>query len=194
MTATATENINFFWHCLVAANVIDELPKNTATTSHSLRAVRMATVCCTGKNGVQYASEDARKRREAQGGHWEQCGLVKEHVVPVSLVHALVQSELVATCGSADTPRPHVLSDQNTQGLTPEVIALFQKHPRAWLVGRIVRQWTLLAWITELENKRFDDKTLHGGISIRKCMPKGWTEEQDRFTRYTDCDIALSRI
>ena len=194
MTARPTETTNFFWHCLVAAKLIDEIPNKTAAKSHSLRAVRMATVCAAGKNGVQYASDDARKRREDIGKHWEQCGLVKEHVVPVSLIYALVHSKLTATCGTADTTTPHVLSDQVTQGLTPEVIALFQQHPRAWLVGRIVREWTLLAWITELENKRFDDKSLHGGISIRKRMPKGWTEEQDRFTRYADCDIALSRI
>ena len=193
MKTTPTETTNFFWHCLMAAKVMDELPENTATKSHAVHAVRMATLCAAGKDGVQYASGAALKIREAQGTHWEQCGLIKEHVVPVSLVRQRVHSELKAA-GDQATPSPLVLSVEDTQGLSPEVILLFQRHPRAWTVARIIREWTHLAWITKVEDERFDDKARHGGISLRKRMPKGWTEGMGRLARYDACEIVLSPI
>jgi len=192
MTATPTENTNFFWHCLVAAKLIDELPSNAATSSHSLRAVRMATVCAAGRNGVQFASHAARERQESTAKHWDQCGLIKEHVVPVSLIHALVQGALKST-RAVDPAKAAGIPDEDLGGLTAGVVDLFRKHPRAWLVAKIVQDWTLLAWITESENERFDDKTRHG-MSLRKSMPQGWTEDQDRFARYNACEIAVSKI
>jgi hypothetical protein len=194
MTATSTEVTNFFWHCLVAAKVIDEFPENAATKAHALHAVRMATLCAAGKNGVQYASAEARIAKQEKGERWDQCGLIKEHIVPVSLVRTLVHSELKATRDNAQTASPLALSDQDIQGFTPAVIVLFQRNPRAWQVARIIREWTLLAWITEQENGRFDDKLRHGGISIRKRMPKGWNEKQSRFARYAACEIVLSQV
>lgn len=193
MKATPSEATNFFWHCLMAAKVMDELPKNTATKSHAVHAVRMATLCAAGRNGVQYASDAAIKLREAENKPWERCGLIKEHVVPVSLVRERVYDELKATRGQA-APNPFQPAGEDADALTSEVIALFQHHPRAWQVARIISEWTHLAWITKLENERFDDKARHGGISLRKRMPNGWTEEQGRLARYDACGIVLSRI
>lgn len=194
MTATASEVKNFFWHCLVAAKLMDEVTENTVTKAHVLHAVRMATLCAVGRNGVQYASDEARVIKESNNKHWEQCNLIKEHIVPVSVVRARVYSELKRSRNGNDDPVPITLSDSDTQGLTLEVIGEFQKNPRAWEVARIIREWTLLAWITKNDEAKFDDKKRHGGISIRKVMPTGWTEEQDKFARYVACGIVLSPI
>ena len=172
----------------------DEFPATTATNGHVLRAVRMATLCAAGKHGVQYASDDAQSHRESHGKHWEKCGLIKEHIVPVSLICEQVTKELGSTRDQSQGAMPLLLSDQDRQGLTPEVIELFQQHPRAWVVARIIREWTHLAWITEPENRRFDEKDRHGGISIRKRMPKGWEIGHDRLARYDACDIKVSKI
>lgn len=179
MHATPTEITNFFWHCQVAARMTDEFEDTTVTKSYRLRAVRMATDCWAGRNGVQYASDKARAQRDSRGKPWEQCGLIKEHVIPVGVVRRLVHKELRDTIVSAGTVEPLILSGLETQGLTPKVVDLFQKHPRAWMVARIIRNGTLHAWITEKEDEKFDDKALHDGISIRQRMPKGWNSGLD---------------
>lgn len=189
---SASEALNFYWHCVIAAKLIDELAPSTVAKSHALRAVRMATLCVTGRNGVQYASDEAIRIKSSEGKRWEDCGLIKEHTFPVSLVYKRVYAELQAnreapkgTCGP---------SEHEGLGLTPETIALFQTSPRAWQVALIIREWTHVAWITKEEDDRFDDKSRHDGISIRKRMPKKWTEDQSRFARYDACEIPVSRI
>lgn len=194
MSATAKEATNFFEHCLVAARLVDEFKVTTVTKGYVVRAVRMATVCSVGKGGVQYASDKAQAEKAIQEKPWEKCGLIKEHVVPVSLICAQVRNALRTTRDKSQAATPLMLGDQDRLGLTPEVIELFVQNPRAWEVARIIREWTLLAWITEEENKRFDEKDRHGGKSIRKCMPKGWKIDQDRFARYVNCKINLSKI
>lgn len=193
-TARPAEALNFFWHCRVAVKLIDELQDTTVTKAHALHAVRMATLCAAGRNGVQYASEGARMIKGDQTKHWEKFGLVKEHAIPVRLVRTLVLNDLRATSDGAQAAVPLVLSEQDMQGLTPKVIALFRQHPRAWQAARIIREWTLLAWITKDEDARFDDKARHGGISLRDRMPTGWTHDQDRFARYNSCGIVVSPI
>ena len=194
MHANPTEITNFFWHCEVAARMTDEFEDGTVTKSYQLRAVRMATDCCAGRRGVQYASDKARAKRESRGKPWEKSGLIKEHVIPVGVVRGLVDTELRGTIVRAGTVAPLILSELETQGLTPKVVDLFQNHPRAWTVARIIRNWTVHAWITEEEDKRFDDTALHDGISIRKRMPKGWNTGLDRFARYQACGIEISSI
>jgi hypothetical protein len=193
MRANPSEITNFFWHCLVAARMTDEFKDTTVTKSYRLHAVRKATDCWAGRNGVQYAS-DAAIAENARSGHWEGCGLTKEHVIPVSVVRKLVHEGLTAPIASEGAVEPLILSDDETQGLTPEVVALFHQHPRAWVVARIIRNWTLHAWITVKEDERFDDKSKHDGISIRQRMPKGWKIGQDRFARYHACGIKVSPI
>lgn len=187
MAATASELINFFWHCQVAVKLIDELPDTTVTRAHASRAVRMATLCTAGRNGVEYGSDKAREMQQARRRHWELCELNKEHVIPVRLVHKLVLEELRATRECAQSAAC-VQSDQYAQGLTPEATALFQKYPRAWQAARIIREWTLLAWITREEHQEL------GKAGLGDRMPKTWRPGQDKFARYTECKIALNPI
>ena len=188
MGTTAAEATNFFWHCHVAVKLIDELPETTATKGHALRAVRMATLCAAGSNGVQYASDKARMKREAHGKPWGKCGLIKEHVIPASLVRTLVLEELKATRDPELVAFSLVDSNENANWLTPEVIAQFRQYPRAWQAAKIIRDWTLLAWVTDHEHKELD------GRGLGERMPTGWAPGQDRFARYTNCNIAVSRI
>lgn len=182
----------FFWNCQVAAKLVDEVPANTATRACVLYAVRKASVCFAGRNGVQYASAAASEKQAADGKRWDKSGLVREHIVPVSLIRQRVVQELESTRGNA-APGPVVLSEEDRAGLTPDAIKLFEAHPRAWQVARIVREWTLLAYITREEERAFDDKSRHSGVSLRKRMPIGWCGT-DRFARYRSCGIELQPI
>lgn len=132
---------------MVTAHVIDKLPKNTATRSHSLEAVRIATLNTAGKNGVLYAGKLAIEIKESSRESWDKCKLIKEHVIPVSLIHRFVDRELSLPLAGHNAAAATVLvpSDLEAQGLTKETIAQFQKNPRAWQVAKIVREWTLLA-------------------------------------------------
>jgi len=187
-----SEALNFYWHCVIAAKLIDELPPGTATRAHILRAVRMATICATGRNGVQYASDEAIRIKSSEGKRWEDCGLIKEHAFPVSLVCQRVYAQLKT---NKESPEGAFGSSENEGlGLPPETVALFQTSPRAWQVALVIREWTHVAWITKEEEGRFDDKSRHGGISIRSRMPKNWTEGQSRLARYDACEIPVSRI
>lgn len=192
--ATAAEITNFFWHCLVAARLMYEFEDTTVTRSHFANAVRKATVCWIGRNGVRYASQPALARKNALGEHWERCGLVKEHAVPVAIAQAEVRKELKARFSSENPAESPAELPHEVQGLTPEVVQLFQQNPRAWAVAQVIREWTLLAWITKEEDEKFDEKDRHGGISIRKRMPKDWNRNQSRFARYDACDITVSEI
>jgi len=193
MSATKAEGTNFFWHCLMAAKVLDEMPQNTVTRSYVLRAVRMASVCVRGRRGVQFASAGATAERVNRGLDWDRLGLIKEHVVPVSVICKLVRQEL---------GRPHPIpgtedslcATGSARNLTAAESDLFREHPRAEQVARIVNAWTLLAWITPEEDRQFDDKARHGGMSLRSRMPSSWTVNSDKLARYQACGIALAEI
>lgn len=177
----------------MAATVFDELPQNTVTRSYFLRGVRMATLCAAGKHGVQFASDGARARRAASGLHWDKCGLVKEHVVPVSVICALVRQELGVKDEGVRIAESLALLEEAAD-LSPKVVALFQGNPRAWQIASLIRAWTLLAWITAEEDRKFDEKDSLGGISLRQRMPKEWNADADRLARYHACGIPLYRI
>lgn len=157
-----------------------------------LYAVRKATVCFAGRNGVQYASAAAQAKQAEGGKHWEKSGLVREHIVPVSLIREQVVRELETT-RAENAPSSITLSDPDRDGLTANAVALFEANPRAWQVAKIVRDWTLLAYITREEERLFDDKVRHAGVSLRKRMPIGWCGT-DRFARYRSCGIELAPI
>jgi hypothetical protein len=194
MKPKPSEAINFFWHCLVASKVMDELPtdKNPATKAHYLNAVRLATVCIAGAEGVHYASEDAQAVKEKSGAAWNKCRLIKEHVVPVSVIAGFVHEELGKP---ADRSRlAGMLARIEAVGVPAAVLELFAGHPRALQVAGVVLEWTTLAWITKSENRRFGEKDRHGGISISKRMPEGWTPAHDRLARHRACEIPLVPI
>lgn len=192
-SANPAELTNFFWHCFVASKMAGE-QENTVIKAYRLHAVRRATDCWAGRNGVRYASTAAIAQRDAQGTGWDRCGLVKEHVIPVAVVNKLVQDEMKAIHSAPDAAEALALSGDEARGLTPQVCALFQQNPRASVVARIIRRWTLHAWITQEEDQRFDEKSRHGGISIRGCMPTGWKSGDDPFARYRACGIVVAEI
>jgi hypothetical protein len=174
MTATPTEAQHFLWHCAVAAMLIDTLPANAATSSHSRNAIRLATVTAVGKNGVLHASKDAKAIKASSGKAWDKSGLVKEHVIPVSLIHERVVEALKRTPAG-----PGAQS--------------FPDNPRARQVAKIVEELTLLAWISKDEEARLRDKTRDAGKSLHKRMPTGW-DGQEKFARYIACEIEYSAI
>jgi len=186
--AKESELINLFWHCRIATMLHDELPRSTVRNATFVEAVRMATYCHVGANGVQYASQDAIDAAgPAPKRKWTGKGLTKEHVVPVAVIAGFVREAL---------DQPFLIDDSVLSGLdganySQAVSALFREHPRAWQMARVVRDWALMAWITGAENDRFSDKARHGGKTIRTCMPLGWTRDHCRFKRYTDCNIQL---
>jgi hypothetical protein len=170
MTATPSEADNFRWHCAVAAMLIDTLPVTAATSAHTRNAVRLATLTSVGKNGVLHASKQAKEIKESTGKKWHKCGLVQEHVIPLSLIHERVVEELKRSPAASDQGGPS-----------------FPDNPRARLVARIVEDMTLLAWISQDEDARLRDK------SLQKCMPTDW-DGQERFARYIACGIEYSTI
>lgn len=192
MKPNSSEASNFFWHCVVAAKVADELPRNPATNAHFLNGVRLASVCIAGKHGVHYASEDARSIQEQSGAPWNKCGFIREHVVPVSIISDFVREELKKP---AESVQWDVLkASMESAGLTSEVLDRFAVHPRARQVAQVVLEWTTLAWITKSENGRFRDKAKHGGITLGKRMPKDWAPGHDRLARYVACGIPLVKL
>jgi hypothetical protein len=178
MTATWIESEHFLTHCEVAALVIDTLPANAATRAHARHALRMATLNVAGRNGVLYASSKARQIKQATGKDWHQSGLIKEHVVPLSLIHKWVVEELA---------RP--LPADGAAGVTTTIV----RADRARQVANIVREWTLLAWISQDDDARLRDRGLNAGKSLHKSMPADW-DGQDRFARYSACGIEYAPI
>ncbi|QNP59636.1 hypothetical protein [Paenacidovorax monticola] len=79
------------WHCRVAALLLQKLPRNPHTKHHVRGAIREASVSIRGKHrrlpeGVEFFSATARDML-ARG---EISGLVREHVVPVSIINEKV--------------------------------------------------------------------------------------------------------
>lgn len=79
------------WHCRVAALLLRELPQNPHTKHHVRGAIREASVAIKGKHrrlpeGVEFFSANARDQL-ARG---KKLGLVREHVVPVSVINKKV--------------------------------------------------------------------------------------------------------
>ena len=185
------EDEQFYWNCHVAAKIIDDVEFNTATRACALYAVRKASICYAGKNGVRYATPAAAKKRADTGRPWHKAGLVKEHVVPVSMIRERVVDQLAAS--RKDWGEAVVFGDDDAEGLSVRTTTLFRNDPRAWQVGRIVRDLTVLAWVTPEDERLFDDKARHGGISLRKRMPMGW-DGVDYKARYSACGIALVEL
>jgi hypothetical protein len=174
---TRAEASYFLRHCEVAALLLDAFsPLDPATSSHVVRAIRMATLNAAGKNGVSHASTQARKRKEATGKPWHQCGLIKEHAVPVSLIYRRVLDAFSAM-GLGD-PSLVDLSD-----LAADEQAFARRNPKAWSIAKIVREETVLAWITADEDAELRKR------GLQRCMPPGWDESQSRFARYETCGI-----
>jgi hypothetical protein len=182
----------FFWYCRAAAMLVDQLPSNPATRACVLNAVRKATDCYEGVRGVQYATPGALGVRATSDKPWHKLHLTREHVVPLSIIRERVVRGLNAS--RKDAPGPLALGDDLADELTPPVARQFEAYPRAWIVGLVVREMTVMAWITAEEEERFDQKERHGGISLRKRMPLDWNVGDDPLARYTACGLKLTRL
>ena len=92
MRYTKTESRYCYWHCRAAAQVLENLELNTATRVHVHNAIRMATLNAVGKDGIRLASKDAFSQLGRTAGKPETKGLIREHVVPVSVIAGEVES------------------------------------------------------------------------------------------------------
>ncbi|ALN88594.1 hypothetical protein LC55x_5348 [Lysobacter capsici] len=131
------------------------------------------------------------KAKHAAGVLWDQCGLIKEHVIPVAVITGRVRAEL-ETLRGRDLPAPQP-SAEDRELFPAEVLALFVGHPRAWQVAQLVREWTLKAWITPEEDERLRDRA-RNGCDLSKAMPLGWSSAQSRFARYDQCALRVEPI
>lgn len=187
MTRSSSESTNLFWHCFIIAKLHDEVPEGAARNSNIQHAIRKATECAVGANGVQYASEAALEVLD-RGPRNDLERLIKEHVVPVSVIATLVREVLDGEESCLESRQGRELTSMS---FPTSVESLFRENPRAWGVAQVVADWSIMAWITKAENNRFSDKELHAGGSIAKCMPAGWSRAQSKFARYEKCEIKL---
>jgi hypothetical protein len=179
MTATAAELQNFLWHCEVAALLSAALPATTSTKGHVLNAIRMATYAAVGSKGVRHASYKAREHQASIGLPWDQCGLIREHTIPVSVVCKRVREVLSRLpAGEADATLRNVTSP----------IAPGLWSPRGLQIAGVVLQGTLMTWLTETEDRRLSAK------GLGKRMPPGWKDGHDPFARYAACEIDWAEI
>lgn len=188
MTATKSEARHFHWHCRTAAELLDRLEFNTATGAHIGRALRMATLTAVGKAGIHFASRGAHLRKGESGKDWPALGLIREHVVPVSVVlhkvrdaHAskapITWRELVPHLAQEDLHHWEVIDSDHF---------LDTLAPFSAIVATIVRQSTVLAWITG------EDNALLRRHGLTKTMPAN--HDGDALARYKACAIELVRL
>jgi hypothetical protein len=182
---------NFYWHCRVASRIRQDFAHTRATNANFESAIRLATACITGKDGVPFASEDAiRERMHSHKKGWTGLDLIKEHVIPVSLIANQVRKAIDARL------EPHhvkeMVDEARRRGYQPD--ARLSDHPEALVTACVIHKWTILAWVTKAENARFKDKVRHGGKSLVKDMPPDWEEDHGLFARYLDSGIKLVPI
>lgn len=174
----------FHWHCEVAALLLSALPGNAATKHHVRNALRMATLAAAGPNGVRFASVKAQQQQAARGLPWDKCDLIREHVVPIGEMY----DQMLLSLGSpafTTAPGKEPTLIQSTQRRTKlragENVHLLSS-PRAWQIAAIVRQWSLMAYVTREEDALLRANKLHSR------MPEDW-DGKDKFARYIACGI-----
>ena len=189
MTTTKSEALNFYWHCEVAALVIRRLPVTTATRNNSLHAVRKATLCAAGRQGVTHASAMARAHQQSLSQPWSACQLIQEHAVPVGYIHQRVRAALATDVDdeAARTARQAMTDDLAANGVPAAAIAALPLTADACRVAEIVRGLTQLAWLTTDEHDALRRHSLH------KDMPRDW-DGVDRFARYRVCAIDVAEV
>jgi hypothetical protein len=195
MAATLKEFKLFYWYCHVATQIIAALPSNEATRAVSLHAVRMATLNFAGKNGILVASADARRTKEESGRPWSRCGLVREHAVPISVIHQRVVMEVhkpMTDIEMADSAT-QLEADMLVHGMDQQAINEFPHNPRAWSVVKVVRELTHLCWVSTKDDGCLRSRSVDGGKSLHKSMPKDW-DGIEPFARYRKCEIEVAPI
>ena len=188
MKYTKAEARHFYWHCVTAALLIENLENNTAANAHVTRAIRMATLTAAGKDGVHFASRGAHDRRPSPASDWAGLGLIKEHVVPVSVIALEVREVHRAGTKYVWRQLVHGLTQhdlENWQVIDSDEF-LEQEAPLSALVAFIVRRSTKLAWITKEENTRLSRQ------GLTKVMPLDHGD--DLLARYKACKIELIEL
>jgi hypothetical protein len=195
MTATPKELKLFYWYCHVATQIIGAFPSNEATRAVSLHAVRMATLNFAGKNGILLASEDARRIKEESEKAWSKCGLVREHAVPISVIHHRVVAAVRAPMTQIEkaAAAAQLKADMLKHGMDRSMVDEFPRNPPAWHVVQVVRELTHLCWVSSGDDSRLRAKPLDGGRSLHKAMPKDW-DGIDPLARYRKCGIEVAPI
>ncbi|WP_282271962.1 hypothetical protein [Stenotrophomonas sp. PS02298] len=179
----------FYWHCEVAALVLNTLPGNPATKHHVRNALRMATLAATGPKGVGFASERAHQTKALSAKNWDKCGLIREHVIPIGEVYEKVFRSLAFPIIHNDLGKPpgFMPVSEGRIKLRAGQSTLALGNPRPWQIAQILQQWTLLAYITKEEDQLLRERKLHDR------MPAGW-DGQDKFSRYSECGIVWKPI
>jgi hypothetical protein len=195
MTATPKELKLFYWYCHVAAQIIGALPSNEATRAVSLHAVRMATLNFAGKNGILMASVDARRIKEECGKAWSKCGLLREHAVPISVIHQRVVAVVHKPMTDIETvdAAAQLEADMLKCGMERQTIDEFPRSPAAWQVVRVVRELTHLCWVSRRDDSLLRAKPVDDGRSLHKTMPKDWNGVEP-LARYRMCGIEVIPI
>jgi hypothetical protein len=174
----ASEIQNFHWHCDVAALLLKTFPLEPAVRSNLAHAIRLATFCCTGKNGIRYATRRAYDKQRETGGDWYKLGLIREHVFPVGQVVSRVVQDIV----SPPSTRSGLLEHLVAEDLQRWPLVEGQPVTDGAAIAALVRKHSLIAWATEE-----DDEALRKAGLAKKMppMPGGF----DPFARYRHCGI-----
>lgn len=175
-------NSSLYWHCEVAAMVLNQLPMNPCTKQHVRESIRYATLSAHGK--PRFVSHDAKPILDE--GNTK--SLVREHVVPVSIVIGKVLERVRPFIDFKEGSHRFMPAAENsqwrlnrTESNSERVLAL--GNLRAWEIAEIVKDWAVLAWVTQSEDQRLRAARLH------QKMPSDWNGT-DIFSRYEKCGIS----
>lgn len=174
-----SETQNFHWHCEVAALLLKSFPLEPAVRSNLAHAIRLGTLCCTGKNGIRYATRRAYEKQRASGGDWYKLGLIREHVFPVGLVVSRVVNDAVSP---PSEQRSELLEHLVPEDLMRWPLIRGQLVDGAAAIAALLRKHSLIAWATEEDDKELKAKGLAKKMPP---MPGGF----DPFARYRHCGI-----
>ena len=187
MATSSSEDTNFYWHCHVAALLLESLPQqNAATRAHTRNAIRMATLTAIGKKGIHYATKAAYEKKENSGKNWDQIGLKCEHIFPVSLIHKKVLSE--ASNGHA-TSWAELLGSLTQSDIANWNVPSTKSDaaPLSARIAKVVREHSVLAWVTD------EDDILLSKKGLSKSMPDNY-QGDNLHARYQACGIELIKL
>lgn len=180
-------NQGLYWHCEVAAMVLNQLPTNPYTKQHVREAIRHAT------NSVlvtpRFASRTAKAAIESD---IDRKDLIREHAVPVSTVIGKVLERTRPILHIKDGDARFLKLEESTQWRFSKAELDSEKviplgNIRAWEIADLVKKWTVIAWVTRSEDEQLRRHKLHN------CMPPDWDGE-NLLARYQACGIECLEI
>lgn len=187
-----SELVNFYWHCAVVTQLIQQFPPNSATKSDTRWAIRKATESLTGKNGVPYASLAAQEARALNAGRWEGCGLVREHAIPVGHIYREIVGALSKEWSETDLAAGKLRLDAEMKRIPARHGAFsgFPDNACIAIVADVIRAATTMAWLTQQEDQLLKERVDNSSESLNKRMPPGW-DGVDALARYRHCGIKV---